>query len=450
MATNKNITMKQFNGTDYDTLYPKTVASQVDGVYNKEETLTDGTKAIYGLDSKAVPDDVFAKIPTFFEPVGTIKTTVRTDLGDKWLLCNGAIVDPATYPELCALLPSSDPRENWVVAENFPTDTNTNNIKAVYDNGYYVAWISSDNTNGQYMYATSLNGPWTTAYVLTSGSTFSIANIKYLNGYWIICGRITNATGRDTIYYATSLNGTWTLKRLGTDTNTYINDIMYRNGSYIACGATMNSSSYASLIYYSSSLDGTWTKKSVSGNRYLDKIKYENGYYIAIGSQMYDSYDGGYFVYAADFAGTWSLSKQFKSGDYITVREVSYINGKWVACGYQSQTSSGRIYTSTSISGSWTAIYSPSNSNCPIYDVLYENGLYLFRGSSEILITSDLPAISTDNTVVQFDNQVNSINYNDGTYFCGSKSNIGIYLCSKNILPNISANRAYVYIKAKE
>ena len=32
MATNKNITMKQFNGTDYDTLYPKTIASQVDGL----------------------------------------------------------------------------------------------------------------------------------------------------------------------------------------------------------------------------------------------------------------------------------------------------------------------------------------------------------------------------------------------------------------------------------
>ena len=32
MATEKNITMKQFNGTDYDTLYPKTIASQVDGI----------------------------------------------------------------------------------------------------------------------------------------------------------------------------------------------------------------------------------------------------------------------------------------------------------------------------------------------------------------------------------------------------------------------------------
>lgn len=31
MATNKNITMKQYNGTDYDTLYPKTLVGQVVG-----------------------------------------------------------------------------------------------------------------------------------------------------------------------------------------------------------------------------------------------------------------------------------------------------------------------------------------------------------------------------------------------------------------------------------
>ena len=60
MATNKNITMKQFNGTDYDTLYPKTIASQVDGVYNKTEILTAATAALYGLPNTAVPDEVLA------------------------------------------------------------------------------------------------------------------------------------------------------------------------------------------------------------------------------------------------------------------------------------------------------------------------------------------------------------------------------------------------------
>ena len=74
MATTKNITMKQFNGTDYDTLYPKTVAAQIDDVYSKNETypksqlytkqqvLTDATKTLYGLGSSAIPDDVFSWI----------------------------------------------------------------------------------------------------------------------------------------------------------------------------------------------------------------------------------------------------------------------------------------------------------------------------------------------------------------------------------------------------
>lgn len=38
MATNKNITMRQYNGVDYDTLYPKTIASQIDDVYSRSET----------------------------------------------------------------------------------------------------------------------------------------------------------------------------------------------------------------------------------------------------------------------------------------------------------------------------------------------------------------------------------------------------------------------------
>ena len=59
MATDKLITMKQFNGTDYDTLYPKTIASQVDGVYNKQEVIKDATKTMFGYGSSAIPDTIF-------------------------------------------------------------------------------------------------------------------------------------------------------------------------------------------------------------------------------------------------------------------------------------------------------------------------------------------------------------------------------------------------------
>ena len=60
MATEKNITMKQFNGTDYDTLYPKTKVEQVEGAYTQQQILANSTKTLYGLDATAVPDDVFS------------------------------------------------------------------------------------------------------------------------------------------------------------------------------------------------------------------------------------------------------------------------------------------------------------------------------------------------------------------------------------------------------
>lgn len=67
MATNKNITMKQYNGTDYDTLYPKTKVEQVEGAYTQQQILADSTKTLYGLPNTAVPDDVLALIKTLVD-----------------------------------------------------------------------------------------------------------------------------------------------------------------------------------------------------------------------------------------------------------------------------------------------------------------------------------------------------------------------------------------------
>ena len=49
MATTKNITMKQFNGTDYDTLYPKTQGSQITGAVPIASGGTGGTTAKVGM-----------------------------------------------------------------------------------------------------------------------------------------------------------------------------------------------------------------------------------------------------------------------------------------------------------------------------------------------------------------------------------------------------------------
>ena len=70
MATKKNITMKQFNGTDYDTLYPKTKVEQVEGAYTQQQILANSTKGLYGLGADAVPDDALALLSRFQKGLG--------------------------------------------------------------------------------------------------------------------------------------------------------------------------------------------------------------------------------------------------------------------------------------------------------------------------------------------------------------------------------------------
>ena len=70
MATNKNITMKRFNGADYDTLYPKTIVEQVEGAYTKQQILTSATAALYGLGASAVPDEVLELLSRFQSGLG--------------------------------------------------------------------------------------------------------------------------------------------------------------------------------------------------------------------------------------------------------------------------------------------------------------------------------------------------------------------------------------------
>ena len=69
MATEKNITMKQFNGTDYDTLYPKTIASQIPDVYSKTDTINAETLAQLGLTADKLPNDAFQQIKTLTDNV---------------------------------------------------------------------------------------------------------------------------------------------------------------------------------------------------------------------------------------------------------------------------------------------------------------------------------------------------------------------------------------------
>lgn len=133
MATNKNITMKQFNRSDYDTLYPTTVASQiVDGtlpitrggtgrthwndnrlVYASGSTLDQiafptSSGSILRQDTTGAPywsgiDELSSSLDSF--KVGDVLVTVRDDLGDKFVPAQRQRLKRSEYQELSEVYP---------------------------------------------------------------------------------------------------------------------------------------------------------------------------------------------------------------------------------------------------------------------------------------------------------------------------------------------------------
>ena len=80
---------------------------------NKASLLKDQTAALYGLGNDAVPDDVFQRAQGL---VGDVRFTRHTDLGDKWLLCNGDRIDENQYPDLVEFSIYNTPMGKWFSA----------------------------------------------------------------------------------------------------------------------------------------------------------------------------------------------------------------------------------------------------------------------------------------------------------------------------------------------
>ena len=124
MATEKNITMKQFNGTDYDTLYPKTIASQIPDVYSKTDTITAETLSQLGLTADKLPNDAFQQIKTLIN-------NVQSSTGGKAKIQTGSYVGTGTYGanNPCSLTFNFIPKV-FILSNNY------NDIVALYNQTY--------------------------------------------------------------------------------------------------------------------------------------------------------------------------------------------------------------------------------------------------------------------------------------------------------------------------
>lgn len=214
MAEKKNFIIENYNGTDYDTLYPETNSGQV---------LLDTTaQAATNLPSGKTLDDALQSISKnggAFQ-VGDTLTTARTNLGDKWLLCNGQNVNAEDYPELASVLDTSF---NETRRASTPITSYSSNNEpsssfqiALLDNDKFarVGTILSGNDHGTIYNGNLTESLYSEISTSSAGGTVSsvLKDIQYqeMSGKYICCVDAGKSSGTNNVYVyiRDSLNAT--------------------------------------------------------------------------------------------------------------------------------------------------------------------------------------------------------------------------------------------------
>lgn len=157
MASEKNITMRQYNGVDYDTLYPKTKVEQVEGAYTQQQILANSTKTLYGLDATAVPDDVLALIKPMIDnnyaELSSLANSKAKIVTGSYAGTN-SVANSITFPALPKFVYITGPSGNWknafitVVNGTASYTFESENSSYSYTpkiSGTKISWVANDN-----------------------------------------------------------------------------------------------------------------------------------------------------------------------------------------------------------------------------------------------------------------------------------------------------------------
>ena len=344
--------------------------------------------------------------------IGDTLTTARTDLGDNWLLCNGAFVSKTEYPNLPidkpAFLTGAFNEQVESLTKTFETPIQY--INNMYVVGYYLTLY----------YSTSLMDGWQTK------SFSSFEGIVYGNGYWVVCnGRYIN--------YATSLDGEWGQVDITSSNTSTLTSIAFADGFFVVVGLD-------GKAYYASDPTAEWTRISgISSSYDCCSVAYGNGYWVITirnGSQS-----SGILYYTTDITGsltskTYSVSSGLNSScnNNITFADNTFVISQVGTVAYftdptnisvQKSLSPGFYYSSIYYEGTW----------------FFNNGCY----------TSDLSSDASSwgrNTNIGFNGYY--VSQIPGYVALTGNAAGAVFSNLDNIvLPQISLDKTYTYIKAK-
>lgn len=447
MAEKKNFTIENYNGTDYDTLYPETNSGQV---------LLDTTaQASTNLPSGKTLNDALQHITKDgggFQ-IGDVLTTARTDLGDKWLLCNGQQVTQAEYPELAALFgiaPLNWAKKGTVQLSSYDTINIDKTIS-----------IASDGTSSSEMIGigykdstSSSSAIYSTTFIKNFndssswGEVNSYCNVEFINNNWIMY----NFDESSRLSYSSKDNPT-SFTKFGPKGE--IQSVVYLNGQYFV--STVGSGDSSRGIYIYNSLNDS-SPTFINTTYYGQLSAYGDGF-IMYNDNPYIGDARNYpFIYVHANSLTETVNINLLAGGHSVLYVTSfngkyYMNGHdWIAR-YNSLTSTPvKIFTTPASTNTlnmrrYTALRPVTNGEI----LVFANGYYMdkseqfhkwdnnvFDGIRNDIVGSN---VSFDGTRFYWAKQTASNSNTFDVYYANSVASF--------TLPTISSDKTYTYIKAK-
>jgi hypothetical protein len=284
---------------------------------NKNSLLKDETAVELGLDpaDDPTPDDALKKIMEKYDPkVGDVLETLRTDLGDEWLLCNGGDIPNGLYPELREIIPYSTEWKSIAQGEKY---------KYVRPMPFVDAWAlickigtsSSDEIwNTAMVYNATMNAVVTIACPLVvDGTKGRIYGITHDGTRYVLAASYrSSSSSSNTICFYSSVNLVDWIEIYRTTIGGYSQDMrdFYFDGSlYLSIMGTKDSNT----IIYSTDLGTSTTTK-------LTAYSSSNGY------EWFDVCPLGYWGASTDNDTGFTMSKSGKTTNLFILNSNHYKN----------------------------------------------------------------------------------------------------------------------------
>lgn len=378
--------------------------------------------------------------------VGDMLTTMRTDLDDSWLLCNGASVSAEEYPELEPLC-ASDVENRW--SYSYPKPVLNSSYSAFNGECLAVPYSFAVNTSTCYSIAYTddpTSGAWTCEDISLSDRPL----LSYENGYWIYI--LEGESGDLTCRYKQDLSdGEWAKSNVFSSTKhttPYFEPVRYIGGYYVLF--TMYSYGNTSFtIRYSPTIDFTDTKiiNLPGGNalhyaglvdvpekeKVILRYNYsvDNTSNIGLFSFSYEEFFG---------TGTISLDEDKKVADTSSLMKL---NGKYISI------NGNEIWYKDSADGEAKTVTPDATTTRNYANIAYANGYWLLHDS-----TNKCMLYSKD-----FENWYVNTEVSNVSGGIMNSQNCFVALCGdtwratkpgERVLPTVAGGiDGYTYIKAK-